>query len=123
MTELDMHFSIPSTKEECNKVFKEGKAEYTKLANDHLSVHLAELDKLANYVHGSAEKGYYATRKSLINFDNYAASCYGRIIPACASLLSLSHLSTRECSRKPKTNCREHQLAYLRTTSLTATHF
>ncbi len=29
----------------------------------------------------------YATRKSLINFDNDAASCYDRIIPALASLL------------------------------------
>jgi hypothetical protein len=29
----------------------------------------------------------YATRKSLINFDNDAASCYDRIIPALASLI------------------------------------
>lgn len=29
----------------------------------------------------------YASRKSLINFDNDAASCYDRIIPALASLL------------------------------------
>jgi hypothetical protein len=29
----------------------------------------------------------YATSKSLINFDNDAASCYDRIIPALASLI------------------------------------
>jgi hypothetical protein len=45
MTELDMHFSIPSTKEEFNNAFKEAKAEYTRLSNNHLNVYLAELDK------------------------------------------------------------------------------
>jgi hypothetical protein len=33
----------------------------------------------------------YATRKSLINFDNDAASCYDRIIPALASLIGRKH--------------------------------
>ena len=33
----------------------------------------------------------YASRKSLINFDNDAASCYDRIIPALASILGQSH--------------------------------
>ncbi len=33
----------------------------------------------------------YATRKSLINLDNDAASCYNEIIPALASLLGRSH--------------------------------
>jgi hypothetical protein len=40
-----MHFSIPSTKEEFNNAFKEAKAEYTRLSNNHLNVYLAELDK------------------------------------------------------------------------------
>jgi hypothetical protein len=31
--------------------------------------------------------GSHASRKSLINFDNDAASCYDRIIPALASLI------------------------------------
>jgi hypothetical protein len=33
----------------------------------------------------------YASRKSLINFDNDAASCYDRIIPALASLIGRKH--------------------------------
>jgi hypothetical protein len=33
----------------------------------------------------------YASRKSLINFDNDTASCYDRIIPALASILGRSH--------------------------------
>jgi hypothetical protein len=33
----------------------------------------------------------YASRKSLINFDNDATSCYDRIIPALASLLGRRH--------------------------------
>jgi hypothetical protein len=32
-----------------------------------------------------------ASRKSLINFDNDAASCYDRIIPALASLIGRKH--------------------------------
>jgi hypothetical protein len=47
MTELDVHFDIPSTKEECNNAFKEDKAEYTKIARDHLNTRLAELDEAA----------------------------------------------------------------------------
>jgi hypothetical protein len=33
----------------------------------------------------------HASRKSLINFDNDAASCYDRIIPALASLIGRKH--------------------------------
>jgi hypothetical protein len=33
----------------------------------------------------------YVTKKSLINFDNEAASCYDRIIPALASILGRGH--------------------------------
>jgi hypothetical protein len=33
----------------------------------------------------------HASRKSLINFDNDAASCYDRIIPALASLIGHKH--------------------------------
>ena len=33
----------------------------------------------------------HASRKSLINFDNDAASCYDRIIPALASLIGCKH--------------------------------
>jgi hypothetical protein len=33
----------------------------------------------------------YATRNSLINFDNDAASCYDQIIPALTSLLGQSY--------------------------------
>jgi hypothetical protein len=47
MTELDVHFDIPSTKEECNIAFKEAKAEYTKIARDHLNIQLAEINKAA----------------------------------------------------------------------------
>jgi hypothetical protein len=47
MTELNVHFDIPSTKEECNTAFKEAKAEYKKIARDHLNIRLAELDEAA----------------------------------------------------------------------------